>query len=99
MLCSSLPFDSDNKKVTMRMTCEDPVAFDLPQWKTYSRQCKDLISKLLIKKPEDRLTLPQMISHPWFSKMPAFQTKSATFNVTREMKETLSAASHNSRNH
>jgi len=28
-----------------------------------------LISKLLIKKPEQRITLEQMLQHPWFSKM------------------------------
>lgn len=51
------------------MTCEDPVQFDSPQWKYYSRSCIDLISKLLIKKPEQRITLEQMLQHPWFSKM------------------------------
>ena len=28
-----------------------------PQWKNYSRECMDLIFKLLIKKPEDRISL------------------------------------------
>jgi serine/threonine protein kinase len=48
------------------MTCDDPVTFDSPQWKSYSRNCIDLISKLLIKKPEERITLTQMMIHPWF---------------------------------
>ena len=69
LLCSSLPFDHDSQKETIRMTCEDPVKFDSPQWKYYSRSCIDCISKLLIKKPEERMTLGQMIKHPWFAKM------------------------------
>ena len=66
LLCSSLPFDHDSQKETIRMTCDDPVTFDSPQWKSYSRNCIDLISKLLIKKPEERITLTQMMNHPWF---------------------------------
>jgi calcium-dependent protein kinase len=69
LLCSSLPFDHDSQKETIRMTCEDPVTFESPQWKNYSKSCIDLITKLLIKKPEDRMTLAQMIKHPWFSRM------------------------------
>ena len=57
LLCSSLPFDHDSQKETIRMTCEDQVVFDSPQWKNYSRECMDLIFKLLIKKPEDRISL------------------------------------------
>lgn len=47
------------------MTCEDEVIFDSPQWKNYSRACIDLITKLLAKKPEERITLDQVFAHPW----------------------------------
>lgn len=30
LLCSSLPFDHDSQKETIRMTCEDKVVFDSP---------------------------------------------------------------------
>lgn len=30
LLCSSLPFDHDSQKETIRMTCEEPVRFDSP---------------------------------------------------------------------
>lgn len=39
------------------MTCEDKVIFDSPQWKNCSRAGIDLISKLLAKNPDERLTL------------------------------------------
>jgi len=39
------------------MTCEDKVVFDSPQWKGYSRECTDFIFKLLIKNPDERITL------------------------------------------
>lgn len=68
LLCSSLPFDHESQKEIIRMTKEDPVTFESPQWKYYSRSCIDLISKMLIKQPEKRITLDQIIKHPWFSK-------------------------------
>ena len=49
LLCSSLPFDHDSQKETIRMTCEDRVVFASPQWANYSQECQDLIFKLLIK--------------------------------------------------
>ena len=69
LLCSSLPFDHDSQKETIRMTCEDQVVFDSPQWKNYCRECMDLIFKLLIKKPEDRISLEGSLQHPWFSSL------------------------------
>lgn len=52
LMCSSLPFDHDSQKETIRMTIEDPVTFELPQWRNVSKECKDLMSKLLTKDPE-----------------------------------------------
>ena len=66
LLCSSLPFDHDSQKETIRMTCEDRVVFDSPQWAGYSQDCQDLIFRLLIKRPEERITLDQALAHKWF---------------------------------
>ena len=71
LLCSSLPFDHDSQKETIRMTCEDRVVFDSPQWCDYSPECTDLIFRLLIKRPEERITLDQALAHPWFKKIRA----------------------------
>jgi len=69
LLCSSLPFDHDSQKETIRMTCEDKVTFDSPQWKNVSKECMDLITKLLIKNPENRITVDNVLVHPWFDKL------------------------------
>lgn len=55
------------------MTCEVKVAFSLPVWKTVSANCKEVISELLAKKPEDRMTLDQLMNHPWLANMPALK--------------------------
>jgi len=69
LMCSSLPFDHDSQKETIRMTCEDQVIFDSPQWKNCSAESMDMIFKLLIKNPEKRLTLDQLFKHPWMQKI------------------------------
>jgi serine/threonine protein kinase len=53
------------------MTCEDDVIFDTPTWKGYSAESRDLITRLLMKEPEKRITLPEVIEHPWFRKVKA----------------------------
>lgn len=69
LLCSSLPFDHDSQKETIRMTCEEPVIFDSPQWKSYSPECIDFIEHLLIKDPEKRIKLEDVFKHSWFDKL------------------------------
>jgi serine/threonine protein kinase len=51
------------------MTCEDKVTFDSPQWKNVSKDCMDLIFKLLIKNPENRISVDNLLVHPWFDKL------------------------------
>ena len=65
VISGSLPFDHDDNKVTIKMTLEDPLVFDLPCWKTTSQDCKDLVFGLLQKKPQDRFNLDQVLAHPW----------------------------------
>lgn len=69
LLTSSLPFDHDSQKETIKMTCEDEVIFDPHTWKNFSHESKDLIFRLLIKNPEKRITLDEVINHPWFRKV------------------------------
>lgn len=78
--CSSLPFDHDSQKETIRMTCEEGLVFDSPQWTSFSKDAKDLIFRLLIKKPAERITLEQALAHPWFRKVKA---KVARANLTQ----------------
>ena len=49
LIAGSLPFDSDNERETKRMTMEEPLVFVEDVWKSVSKQCKDLLSKFLIK--------------------------------------------------
>lgn len=62
------------------MTCEEGLVFDSPQWSSFSKDAKDLIFRLLIKKPAERITLEQALAHPWFRKVKA---KVARANITQ----------------
>lgn len=57
LLSGSLPFDHESQKETIRMTLEDKLVFDLSCWENVSTNAKDLIKKLLLKDPRQRLTL------------------------------------------
>jgi len=67
MLSGSLPYDSEHQKETIRMTLEVPLEFDLPCWNTISDSAKDLITKLLTKDQNKRITLDEALNHKWFS--------------------------------
>ena len=67
LMTSSLPFDHDSRKETIRMTCHDDVEFDRQIWNKYSVGSRDLISRLLIRDPTRRITLSKVIEHRWFT--------------------------------
>lgn len=52
----------------MKLTIEYEVEFD-EDWKDISKECKDLISKLLTKDPEKRIKLKDALNHKWFQNM------------------------------
>ena len=69
LISSSLPFDSEDRKELVKMTCEDPIYLEEPQWETITDAGKDLVNRLLIKDPEERITLDEVLTHPWFNKV------------------------------
>lgn len=66
LLSGSLPFDSESQKETIQMTLKNKLDFDQPCWNSISKECKDLVTSLLIKEPIRRITLESALKHPWF---------------------------------
>lgn len=60
------PFFGDNNKEIFKKVIEARLLFDSPIWARVTKQGKDLITKLIVKKPEDRLTAAKALEHPWF---------------------------------
>jgi serine/threonine protein kinase len=68
MLARALPFHSQDKKQTFKLIKEaDPDMTEAEVWGSISSECKDLINKMLIKNPKDRITVPEALKHPWFN--------------------------------
>ena len=74
LLCGFLPFDDrHSEREIARQTIEEPTPFPSKTWDHLSSEAKSFVDGLLKKKPEERLTIIQILEHPWikkFSKIP-----------------------------
>lgn len=61
MLVGQVPFSDENRTRMFRKICAG--RFTVP--KTVSREARDLIQKMLVVDPKDRITLRDVQSHPW----------------------------------
>ncbi len=66
MLAGEFPFDDPTKRGVNAMRH----SFAKPAWSRVSDEAKDLINKLLVKDPSDRLNAEQALKHPWFTGQP-----------------------------
>ena len=64
VLAGELPFD--NNYLSQQILSAD-VQFRSNVWKTVSNEAKDLICKLIVKDPSQRLTIHQALNHPWIN--------------------------------
>jgi serine/threonine protein kinase len=65
LLGRHLPFDSRDEKQISKKTIMQPVTFHHFVWKQVTDEAKDLILKLLVRKPADRLEVSDVLDHPW----------------------------------
>ena len=74
LLCGYLPFyDQYSEREIARQTIQDSVPFDSKIWNNLSSEAMKFVNGLLKKNPEKRLTITQVLEHPWikkFSKIP-----------------------------
>ena len=68
MLGRCLPFHSTDRKQTFKMIKEAKPDFSDPIWAKSSEICIDLIQKMLIKDPRQRITVQEAMQHPYFKK-------------------------------
>ena len=61
LVVGRLPFQEANDSETLTMIMD--VKYTIPN--EISKPCRDLISKLLVRYPENRATLQQIQTHPW----------------------------------
>ena len=68
LLSGMLPFDSDENKETARQTIYEPVPFSHPCWLYASSEAKHLIAGLLQKDRFKRMSIEEVLTHPWICK-------------------------------
>lgn len=65
LLCGFPPFYDDNNANLFEAIKTGTFEFPSPYWDDISDLAKDLISKLLIVDPKERLKADQILEHPW----------------------------------
>ena len=68
LLFHKLPFDGEDESEQDRRICNEPLNLENMRMSTQvSPQAKDLVQKMMIKDPADRITIQQVMAHPWIT--------------------------------
>jgi len=65
ILSGCSPFAADAEEDILQLVGDGKYEFHEAEWKEVSEDAKDLIRKLLVVTPEERLTMEGMLSHAW----------------------------------
>jgi len=65
ILSGCSPFSADAEEQLLKQVAEAKYEFYEHEWKDVSDSAKDLIKKLLVVDPAQRLTMEQLLAHPW----------------------------------
>mmetsp|Transcript_20871 Transcript_20871/g.66093 ORF Transcript_20871/g.66093 Transcript_20871/m.66093 type:complete len:340 (-) Transcript_20871:17-1036(-) len=68
MLVGSYPFEDPDDPKNFRKTIQRimNVQYAVPDWVKISPECKDLISKIFVASPKDRIPISEIREHKWF---------------------------------
>ncbi|XP_052222433.1 phosphorylase b kinase gamma catalytic chain, skeletal muscle/heart isoform-like isoform X2 [Dreissena polymorpha] len=66
LLCGAPPFWHRKQMQMLRMIMQGNYKFGSPEWDDITQTAKDLISKLLVVDPRQRMTARQTLNHPFF---------------------------------
>ncbi|CAK6981843.1 calcium/calmodulin-dependent protein kinase type IV [Scomber scombrus] len=107
LLCGFEPFfdaRGDQYMYSRILNCD--YEFVSPWWDDVSLNAKDLVSKLIVLDPHQRLSVQEALQHPWvlgkaarFSHMDTTQRKMQEFNARRKLKAAMKAVVATSRMH
>jgi len=71
MLSGTLPFEAGNQKETAKLVVEKPLGYRSPKWPKIPPAAKELVTKMLIKEKEKRITLDEVLDNPWLKEAEA----------------------------
>ena len=67
IITGRLPFVQRSPEATKMNIIGKPIRFSNGFWETKSFNVKDLIYKMLTKNSEERLSINEVLKHPWFT--------------------------------
>jgi calcium-dependent protein kinase len=67
MLAGDHPFKSESGEhaATFDAILNNPVPFPKSVWESISPEAKNLVTAMLEKDPNDRISIPEILGHPW----------------------------------
>jgi serine/threonine protein kinase len=74
LLCGYAPFEASNADLTYERI--KAVDLQFPPW--VREDARDVISKLLVRRPAERISLIDLIKHPWFQRVLKLSSTSST---------------------
>nr|XP_025877715.1 calcium-dependent protein kinase 27-like isoform X2 [Oryza sativa Japonica Group] len=81
LLCGVPPFWADTKQGVFDKVLHGMLEFDADPWTNVSEGAKDLLRKVLVRDPKERLTAHQVLRHPWLEMCSNGTGKTTELNV------------------
>jgi len=84
ILSGCSPFSAEEEELLLKQVAEAKYEFFENEWKAVSADAKDIITRLLVVDPAKRLTMSELLVHPW--------VKSAVENCRAKMEQKAAEA-------
>lgn len=88
LLTGCYPFDGKTLNSIFQSILKAEFDFSGPEWENISSECKDLVSKMLLVDPSQRITLSNALKHKWIT---ASRAEKQPQEVSRAVLRTLKA--------
>jgi serine/threonine protein kinase len=98
LLGGYMPFndgDDETKATLLNNIKALNYSLNCPEWAPMSAESKDLISKIFVADPKQRITIPEILAHPWITHAAPDQhlqssvAKIKAFNARRKIRATI----------
>eukprot|EP00516_Mucochytrium_quahogii_P009815 CAMPEP_0203775320 /NCGR_PEP_ID=MMETSP0099_2-20121227/5994_1 /ASSEMBLY_ACC=CAM_ASM_000209 /TAXON_ID=96639 /ORGANISM=" , Strain NY0313808BC1" /LENGTH=504 /DNA_ID=CAMNT_0050673941 /DNA_START=254 /DNA_END=1768 /DNA_ORIENTATION=+ len=79
------PFYHDNVRELFKQIRRGAYEFHKEQWENISKEAIDLVEKMLVVDPKKRLTVDQVLEHPWMRNAPNSELPSSTISKMKKL--------------
>jgi serine/threonine protein kinase len=69
MLCGYEPFYGETEKELIESNKAANIDFSESEWKSVSKEARDLVLKMTASDPRDRLSAKEALEHPWIKRL------------------------------